>query len=114
MENSYSCKIRNELAELSHIELLLYKSFYRCLIKKTESQLAEIPFNHNCRQTLEESFKHGLESIQSFKSYHHTCLAKCTDFLNLPSEELTCYDQCEEQYYHKLTKLKDSLSKYLQ
>lgn len=113
METSYSCKIRDELAELSHIELLLYKSFYQCMIKQTQSEASNSQLNLNCRQNLQKAFKQGLEAIQSYKHTHHSCLSKCTDLLNLPSEELTCYDQCEEQYYHRLIKLKVDLSRQI-
>jgi hypothetical protein len=41
------------------------------------------------------------------------CLIKCTDKLNFPSEELTCYDKCEENYNNKLNDFKDKLYKDL-
>jgi hypothetical protein len=35
------------------------------------------------------------------------CLIKCTDKLNSPSEELTCYEKCEERYFNKLANMKE-------
>ena len=36
---------------------------------------------------------------------------KCTDKLNFPSEELTCYDICEEIYNNRLVDFKEKLYK---
>jgi len=36
---------------------------------------------------------------------------KCTDKLNFPSEELTCYDKCEESNTGVLVQLKENLYK---
>jgi hypothetical protein len=40
---------------------------------------------------------------------HKACLIKCTDKLNFPSEELTCYDKCEEAYNTTIIQIRDDL-----
>ncbi len=47
--------------------------------------------------------------IEDLSADHKVCLIKCTDKLNFPSEELTCYDKCEETYLNKLTGYKKHL-----
>jgi hypothetical protein len=42
------------------------------------------------------------------------CFIKCTDKLNFPSEELTCYDQCEETYNNKLNDMKEKFYKEIE
>ncbi len=49
--------------------------------------------------------------MSNFSAEHKVCLMRCTDKLNFPSEELTCYDQCEESYYLKLVDMKERLYK---
>jgi hypothetical protein len=36
-------------------------------------------------------------------------MMKCTDKLLFPSEELTCYEKCEETYLNKLIHMKENL-----
>jgi hypothetical protein len=51
--------------------------------------------------------------MKTISSDHQLCMIKCTDKLNFPSEELTCYDQCEQGYNLKLVDLKERMFKEL-
>jgi hypothetical protein len=51
------------------------------------------------------------ELSDNFQAENKVCLMKCTDKLNFPSEELTCYDICEEAYNNKLIDLKEKIFK---
>jgi hypothetical protein len=55
---------------------------------------------------MEKVFIKYSENLNLIKEDHHICLSKCTNKLNFPSEELTCYDKCEENYTNKLEDLK--------
>jgi hypothetical protein len=43
------------------------------------------------------------------KDENKLCLMKCTDKLASPSEELTCYEKCEEKYFNSIVNMKDML-----
>ena len=45
--------------------------------------------------------------MSNVSAENKVCLIRCTDKLNFPSEELTCYDKCEESYANKLIDLKE-------
>jgi hypothetical protein len=52
--------------------------------------------------------KYG-NKISTLRDENKVCLIKCTDKLNSPSEELTCYEKCEQVYLNKLIDFKENL-----
>lgn len=106
MSKSNGCKIRNELNELSHIESLIYKKYFCCLkktLKQNKDNTNHIERNNDCKSKLDIELDHIKSEVNNLMSKHSICLSKCTDYLNSPSEELTCYDLCEQNYYNKLS-----------
>jgi hypothetical protein len=65
--------------------------------------------SHNCKSNLNNIFDKYSTLINSHAEENKLCLIKCTDKLNFPSEELTCYDKCEVAYSLKLIALKEGL-----
>jgi hypothetical protein len=49
------------------------------------------------------------DNFSKFRDENQVCLLRCTDKLNSPSEELTCYEKCEEKYFNSIVTLKESL-----
>ncbi len=68
---------------------------------------------NNCKENTNRVFNKYSKSINDLSADHKVCLIKCTDKLNFPSEELTCYDLCEESYSYKLVQFKENLYKDL-
>jgi hypothetical protein len=60
---------------------------------------------------MENIFNKYSNVLNNISAENKLCLIKCTDKLNFPSEELTCYDKCEETYTNKLTDLKEKFFK---
>jgi hypothetical protein len=94
MEKSNSTKIRNKLVELSYIESSIYKSYFVCLSKNNNKDICKTEYIQEIRTLKENVKKYSLSNA--------FCLGKCSNYLNFPSKELTCYDSCEEEYYNKL------------
>ena len=129
MEKSFSCKIRNQINEISHIESLLYKKYFRCLLVENKNDknknlsknnlLIKEGFNENfkeekyflCKKELTSVLNYNSNRLKNSSLEHAVCLSNCTDLLNFPSEELACYEKCEEEYYIMLKSLKLDLLK---
>lgn len=110
MEKSNSCKIRNNLNEISYLEGLLYKKLVKCKKESLDkSTYLKQLTNNSCESELNKVFSKNNKAINQFSNEHFSCLSKCTNLLNFPSEELSCYEACEEEYYLKLKKLKINL-----
>lgn len=65
----------------------------------------------NCHTSVNNLFENFSKSFDLITSDHKICMIKCTDKLNFPSDELTCYDQCEKVYNSKLIDFKEKLHK---
>ena len=60
-----------------------------------------------CENQADKLFTKYSEIITNISAENKVCLIRCTDKLNFPSEELTCYDKCEESYANMLIDLKE-------
>jgi len=67
----------------------------------------------NCMKNFHDSAEKVFSKYQNIfreaKASHRKCLILCTDKLNFPSEELLCYDKCEEEYNYILESNKEKL-----
>ncbi len=106
MERSNSTKVRNKLVELSHIESAIYKKYFKCLINNKETNHT---LNSNCKYSLNTEINVMKKLISKNSKINALCLTRCTDLLNFPSEELTCYDKCEEQYLCNLSSVVEKM-----
>ena len=104
MERSNSTKVRNKLNELSHIESALYKKYFLCLQNNLNTK-----DYINCKGNLSKEVNIMKTMINNNSKINALCLTKCNDLLNFPSEELTCYDKCEEQYSMSLSSVIEKL-----
>lgn len=119
MEKSNSNKVRNILNELSHIESLMYKKHFLCLKSNNELLIKEInninnpliiinkltKINKICKEELNQNLYLIKDNIKKYSYINANCLSNCTDLLNYPSEELTCYDKCESEYVINLNNI---------
>jgi hypothetical protein len=83
---------------------------YKC--KKNCTKIAsdkEIFCINECDRTVNSLFDKYSTQFKINSEDNKLCLVKCTDKLNFPSEELTCYDKCEEVYNSKLMLFKSNL-----
>jgi hypothetical protein len=71
--------------------------------------------SEKCLKSYEDNFDKIFNKYSSnlndLSADNKVCLIRCTDKLNFPSEELTCYDRCEESYNIKLIEFKENLYK---
>ena len=54
-------------------------------------------------------FEKNETKLNYLRDENKLCLMKCTDKLNSPSEELTCYEKCEEKYLNGIVNMKELL-----
>ena len=62
-----------------------------------------------CGKSIEKIFNKIENNLNDCKLSHKKCFIVCTDKLNFPSEELLCYEKCEEAYNNLLIKNKNIL-----
>ncbi len=81
--------------------------------KKSNNTNSDLKAISNCDNKCSNSINSIFDKYSILFSDYNTenklCLIKCTDKLNFPSEELTCYDMCEEEYNNKIKGLKEKL-----
>ena len=63
----------------------------------------------SCNDTIEIVFNKYQKIFSEAKAIHRKCMIICTDKLNFPSEELLCYDKCEDAYNDILDLNKEKL-----
>ncbi len=80
----------------------------KCTIQADEDKSKFTKCILNCEKKF-NSFLKYFDRFEESKSMHSLCLIKCTDKLNFPSDELTCYDKCEEVYHKNLECIKDEI-----
>ena len=108
MEKSNSSKIRNNINEISHIESLMFKNFLMCINQNRKN----IKDEDKCKLKLKNALVESKNNFKNLYLENNLCLSKCTNLLNFPSEELACYDSCENNYNLKLNKFKIEIINY--
>lgn len=111
MEKSNSCKVRNLINEISYIEALAFKNYFICLQKTVERDSLNLDKMNICEVEITKEIKLLKSEMTKASVSNASCLSNCTDLLNFPSQELTCYDKCEYDYYHSLKSLCYQLTK---
>lgn len=121
-ERSSLCKIRKEKIDLNHFIYLLNLKNEMCFYKANQtfkddckknngynsSSISKLENEINeCSNNYSEIMKKIKSEYNSINSKYSVCLVKCTDSLNTPSEELTCYEDCENNFYLRLKKLNE-------
>lgn len=62
-----------------------------------------------CNDSINQIFEKYQIVFSEAKATHRKCMILCTDKLNFPSEELLCYDKCEDEYNNILESNKEKL-----
>lgn len=122
MENERSslCKIRKEKIDFNHFLYLMNLKKEICFLKANENFVSsckknnffsnefitKMDFEINlCENNFIDNTNMAKLEYNKSNTKYSICLVKCTESLNTPSEELACYEECENNFYLRLKKL---------
>lgn len=103
-KNKKNIKYTGKFAKLFIFFRKLLKKVNKLELKKAEDKCMSV-----CNESTENIFNTFQKTFEEAKANHKKCLIVCTDKLNFPSEELLCYDKCEEDYNNILEFYKEKL-----